>query len=168
MGIQDLISSKTEARDELKTKHNLPRRSKILIGIKLWKTSVSKEFISGLSILPANFIVFSEKKIELDEKNIRIQDSESLCDMNGFDAFISECSDIKIEKLMEAGVVPIVNSGNYLWKILSEFHPWRAEGNSYLFESWSHWSAYYALIRYLENHKFPYDNRNLVKNVLWV
>jgi hypothetical protein len=25
---------------------------------------------------------------------------------------------------------------------------------------------YYAIIRYLENYKFPYDNRNLVKNVV--
>lgn len=67
---------------------------------------------------------------------------------------------------MQLGVTPLINEKNYLGSILQEFSAGRGEGNAYLYEKGNSWSAYYALVRYLENHKFPYDNRNLVKNVL--
>jgi len=168
MWIQDILSSKTDARDSAKSKYNLPKRSKILIGVQLGKTSVTEKLLDGLSILPANFIIISSEKVDISEKNITQTDSLNSLDINSLDALVWECSDIKIESVMKSGAVPIVNCKNYLWKILSEFHPGRAEGNAYLYEDDSHWSVYYAIIRYLENHKFPYDNRNLVKNVLWV
>jgi glycogen synthase len=42
----------------------------------------------------------------------------------------------------------------------------QSEGNGYIFEKNNKWEIFYALTKYLENYKFPYDNRNLVKNVL--
>jgi hypothetical protein len=88
--------------------------------------------------------------------------------MQWIDAIMCNCEDISLEWVMKKWVVPIVNEKSYLGKILQEFHPGRAEWNAYLYEKDSHWSAYYALVRYLENHKFPYDNRNLIKNVVWL
>jgi hypothetical protein len=42
------------------------------------------------------------------------------------------------------------------------------EGNSYFYDSESKWLVFWAIIRYMENYKFPFDNKNLVKNVLKV
>ena len=40
--------------------------------------------------------------------------------------------------------------------------------NSFLYDSDIMWSMFYALVGYLENSKFSFDNKNLVKNVLEV
>jgi hypothetical protein len=169
MDYSQIAETKTKARDAIKNAHNLPRRPKILIGVTLGKEGLSEEIIAGLAILPVNFVVFSQAKIQLwDVKNIALEDSLEAIDSYGIDAILCSCKNVKLEELMKKWVVPIVNEKNYLWKILSEFSPARGEGNSYLYEEGNLWSAYYALVRYLENLKFPYDNRNLVKNVLWV
>lgn len=168
MNFSELTWQKTQARDTNKSTYNFPRRSKILVGIHFTQTKMTQKILSGLAILPANFIIFWDIDKQVDAKNIAYKKSHEDFDMVGIDAMLCDCDDIKLEKIMEIWVVPIVNEKNYLGKILSEFHPGRAEGNAYLYEDDSYWSAYYALIRYLENHKFPYDNRNLVKNVVWV
>ena len=168
MSITELLSQKTEHRDQLKSTYELPKRSKILIAVHFSNEKFSKKILDGLEILPGNFIVFGYKEENSSRKNISFEATHEGFDMTGVDAVLCDCEDIKLEKIMEIGVVPLVNENNYLWKILQEFHPGRAEGNAYLYEKGSYWSAYYALIRYLENHKFPYDNRNLVKNVAWI
>jgi len=168
MNFSDIIAQKALSRDEIKWKLNLPKRSKILVWIYFNDSALSSEIISGLSILPANFVIFWDLNTSEEHKNISYIKELTSTHYNGLDALLCDCSDTKVERIMEEGVVPIINEKNYLWKILTEFHPGRAEGNAYLYEDNSLWAAYYALIRYLENHKFPYDNRNLVKNVLWV
>ncbi len=168
MNISELIQAKTELRDEYKSTYSLPRRSKILIGVHFTDSSITNAIIDGLWELPANFIIFGKDINKSDAKNICYSDDHSKIDMKGIDAMLCNCDDIKLEEIMKLGTVPIINNNNYLWKILQEFHPGRAEGNSYIYENNSYWSAYYALVRYLENHKFPYDNRNLVKNVAWL
>lgn len=165
MNFSDLLAQKTEHRDVLKNQYNLPKRSKILIWVHFTNEKLTKKLIEGFAMLPANFVVFWTDSESSDAKNVAFEKSHEDFDMTGLDAMLCNCDDIKLEKIMEIGVVPIVNEKNYLWKILAEFHPGRAEGNAYLYEKESHWSAYYALVRYLENHKFPYDNRNLIKNV---
>jgi hypothetical protein len=42
------------------------------------------------------------------------------------------------------------------------------EGNSFYYEESNHWSIFYSIVRYMENYKFPFDNKNLIKNVLAV
>ena len=168
MNFSELLAKKNETRDELKNKYDLPKRSKILIWVHITDNKIIKKLLDGLAILPANFIIFGTDIKELEAKNISFEADIENVDMRGIDAMFCNCTDTKLEKIMETGTVPIVNEKNYLGKILQEFHPWRAEGNAYLYEQDSYWSAYYALARYLENHKFPYDNRNLVKNVSWM
>ena len=168
MSITDIMSQKSTAREELKTRYSFPKRSKILIWVYFSDKKLYKNIVSGFSILPANFIIFWKNESEVEAKNINYEADHESFDMHWIDAIICDCKDLKLESLMEVWVVPLVNENNYLWKIIQEFHPGRAEGNAYLYEKGSYWSAYYALIRYLENHKFPYDNRNLVKNVVWM
>lgn len=168
MSLQELFLKKTDGRNELKMKYNLPKRSKILIGIHLNDEKYTKKILKWLACLPANFIVFSDESTEVDAKNIVIIPKSSSIDMLWVDALVCNCENMKVENTMKVGVVPIINEYNYLGKILSEFHPGRWEGNAYLFWQEGYWDIYYALVRYLENYKFPYDNRNLVKNVVWV
>ena len=168
MSITDILSQKTTGREKLKDTYNLPKRSKILIVVYFSDEKISKKLLKWLEVLPANFIVCWNIDKTIEAKNIAYESDYESFDMTSIDAILCDCENLKLEKLMEVGVVPLVNDNNYLGKILQEFHPGRAEGNAYLYEKWSYWSAYYALIRYLENHKFPYDNRNLVKNVVWV
>ena len=168
MSISDILSLKTEHRDELKYRYELPKRSNILVWVHLSNEKHTKKILDGLEILPASFIVFWYIDEDNERKNVTFVEDHNKFDMTWLDAILWDCDDIKLEKVMEIWVVPLVNENSYLWKILQEFHPGRAEWNAYLFKKWSYWSAYYALVRYLENHNFPYDNRNLVKNVAWV
>lgn len=168
MTLSEVLAGKTVARDEYKSTYSLPRRSKILIAIHFSENNVTNKILEWLEVLPANFIVFWKNIDKIDSKNISYNDSIVDFNMQWIDALVCNCEDISLESIMKLWVVPIVNNNNYLGKILGEFHPGRAEWNAYLYENNSHWSAYYALIRYLENHKFPYDNRNLVKNVVWL
>ncbi|MCH8518227.1 hypothetical protein LAT59_00475 [Candidatus Gracilibacteria bacterium] len=166
MNISELFTSKTEARDILKDRYNLPKRSKVLIALSFTDSDITNFLLPGLEVLPVNFIIFGKGISTIQAKNITYIDSKENFDMMGVDAIFGNCEDIILEKKMRLGVVPIMNQKNYLGKILSEFQPARGEGNAYLYEDNSPWSAYYALIRYIENHNFPYDNRNLVKNVV--
>lgn len=168
MNFSELLEQKTAHRDILKNTYKLPKRSKVLVWVHFSEEKITKKILDGLAILPANFIIFGTDIESHEGKNIAFETTHEGFDMTGIDAMLCNCEDIKLEKIMEIGVVPLVNEKNYLWKILAEFHPGRAEGNAYLYEKNSFWSAYYALVRYLENHKFPYDNRNLVKNVAWL
>ncbi len=168
MTFSEILAKKTAVRDDYKNIYNLPKRSKILVGVHFTNKAITQELLEGFAILPANFIIFWEAVTEIEAKNIAYIDSHDSFDMTGVDAMLCDCEDVKLEKIMELWVVPLVNEKSYLWKILQEFHPGRAEWNAYLYENSSSWSAYYALVRYLENHKFPYDNKNLIKNVIWV
>ena len=168
MNISELLHLKEEKRDELKVRFDLPRRSKILIAVHFTEKEITQGLLDGFAVLPANFIVFGSPVAEHSAKNICFQKNHETFDMIGIDAMFWDCTDIKLEKIMQHGVVPLINDKNYLGSILQEFSPGKGEGNAYLYDKWNMWSAYYALIRYLENHKFPYDNRNLVKNVIWV
>lgn len=168
MTFSEILAQKTLKRDEYKSKFSLPRRSKILIALHFTDDTISNQIIDGLETLPANFIIFGKNIEKKEFKNVTYQNSQEDFDMTGVDAILCNCHEAKLVEIMKQWVVPIVNENNYLGKILTEFHPGRAEGNAYLYQKDSSWSAYYALVRYLENHKFPYDNRNLVKNVVWV
>ncbi len=168
MNISELLHQKEEKHDELKVLCDLPRRSKILIAVHFTEKEISEKLLDGFAVLPANFIVFWTDIMEHSAKNVAFIKSHEGFDMTWIDGMLGDCTDIKLEKIMQLGVTPLINEKNYLGSILQEFSAGRGEGNAYLYEKGNSWSAYYALVRYLENHKFPYDNRNLVKNVLWV
>ena len=168
MNLSETLIKKTDMRDAYKEKYNLPKRSKILIALCCKDTKIIKKIQKGLAVLPANFIIFWKVEEQVEAKNVAYESDYLSFDMMGVDAVINDGEGMKIEKSMSVWVVPILPEKNYLGKILSEFHAGRGEGNAFLFEQDSPWSMYYALVRYIENHKFPYDNRNLVKNTLWV
>lgn len=168
MDFSELLSEKTRVRDELKNTFHLPKRPKTLVAIYFSDTNMTHALLEWLAALPVNFIVVSSTKFDEIPKNAGQVASLEDLSLLWIDALLCDCKDIRLEHYMKDGIIPIVNEKNYLWKILTEFSAARGEGNAYLYEDNSYWSAYYALVRYLENLTFPYDNRNLIKNVVWM
>lgn len=170
MDYSELAKKKTAVRDELKKLYNLPKRSKSLVVVYFPDSSYWEEILQGLVYLGANFLFVSDRKIEIPKtlKNVALAESLEWISWKGIDALVTNAEDIEIQKYMELWVVPIVQSPHYLGNILQEFSPMQAQGNAFLFDNASVWSVYLALVRYSENLKFPYDNRILVKNVLWL
>jgi hypothetical protein len=58
MTLSEILAGKTVARDEFKSSFSLPRRSKILVAVHFTDIILTQKILKGLSILPANFIVF--------------------------------------------------------------------------------------------------------------
>jgi hypothetical protein len=65
--------------------------------------------------------------------------------------------------LVERGIVPVMRSG--LHEEAESYSPVLESGNSFLFDKLNEWHVHAAMIRALENYKFPYDWQNLKNNV---
>jgi hypothetical protein len=95
---------------------------------------------------------------------VLLEDSED--NRNGADAFLTDdWTLVPKDELMKSAVVPI---GPSLWAKeygLTEFNPMKFEWNSFLFEKADKYQMFAALVRYLENVKYPGDKRTLIKNV---
>jgi hypothetical protein len=82
------------------------------------------------------------------------------------DAFLTDdWTLVPKDDLMKSAVVPIgpITGGKEAG--LSEFNPMKFEGNSFLFEKVDKYQIFAALVRYLENVKYPGDKRTLIKNI---
>ena len=42
----------------------------------------------------------------------------------------------------------------------------RSEWNAYFYDESNKWSIFSSIVKYMENYTFPFDNKNLVKNVV--
>jgi hypothetical protein len=95
---------------------------------------------------------------------VLLEDSEA--NRNGADAFITDSWSLAPkDELMKSAVVPI---GPTAWAKeidLTEFNPMKFEGNAFLFDKPDKYTMFAALVRYLENVKYPGDKRTLLKNI---
>jgi hypothetical protein len=122
-------------------------------------------FIQGLEQLPINALILGDVE-KLAENNIGFTLKPKQDLLLGFDCIVTDNHLEGIQSYFAHAITPIVPNNHYLKTILSEFDPLDAVGNSFFYQEDNVWSMYYALIRYMENYKFPYDNRNLIKNVI--
>jgi len=121
--------------------------------------------LDWLEILPCDFVVKTSKKLQ--EKINVVKSKELKKDLLVWFDFVVVDNEIEwLQEYFKFWITPILPNDNHLLSILKEFDPLTSEWNSFLYENKNSWSMYYAIIRYLENYKFPYDNRNLVKNVV--
>ena len=167
MELNVVLKEKREKNILIKRKFWLLQKNKTLWLIKISNKALIKDLRDWLILLPASF-VFEIDWIETDKlwKNIIATSKIEEKDLIAFDFIICD-DDIKnLDKYLWFGITPLVSSKNTFKSILKEFNPIKNEWNSFQFQSLDKWSIYYALIRYLENYKFSYDNKNLVKNVL--
>ena len=162
---ESIFSEKKKYAKAIKEYYHLNTKNKA-IGLILLNDESSIDFLlDGLEVLSCDFVI--KTKTEFAQKLNVVASSDIKKDLLlGFDFVVSDNEVEWLWEYFKLWVVPILPSNNHLSGILREFDPLQSEGNSFLYQDANKWSMYYALIRYLENYKFPYDNRNLVKNVV--
>jgi hypothetical protein len=102
-----------------------------------------------------------------DAIGVKIVTSPDSASIEGADAYITDILDerVPMTTLIEHAVVPIVPSQSPYSAKLTEFNPMKFEGNAFLFDPANQFQMFAALVRYLENIRYPGDKRTLVKNV---
>lgn len=162
---ESIITEKKKYSKLLKDYFKFKTRNKSIGLIVVSDEKIIDSLLDGLEVLSCDFVVKTEKKLK--EKANVVCSKDIKKDLNIWFDFILTDNDVEgLKEYFSLWVTPIIPSNSYLSSILKEFNPLSNEWNSFLYEEKNFWSMYYSLIRYLENYKFPYDNRNLVKNVL--
>lgn len=165
MWLTEILNEKKRQAESIKNKYKLLKKNKILGVVVIDNNELLGNLLNGLSILPIDLIVLTKDEFKQYNSMIYL---DSIADNTMFwvDFIICDNCMWKLWDYLKKWIVPIVSKDNYLNNILNEFNPVKSEWNAFFYEEWNVWSIFYAVIRYLENHKFPYDNRNLVKNVI--
>jgi len=162
MTIQKLITDKSVCKKEITQKLKIKKSR--AIGIICPHILMDSDMIDGLQHCNADFICF--EKSQASDNIHYLEKSEVSKHISGFDFLLCTEETSNLQEYLSQGVVPIIYEKNCLSSFLQEFNPIKGEGNCFLYESQSKWSIYGALVKYLENYKFPYDNKNLVKNTI--
>lgn len=160
-----MLNAKKQANQRLAEKFNFPRKNKFLGMIVLSNEKVLEKFISGIASLWVNFIIISDREFSTKNENIVYLKSKEGIEQEGLDFIVCDNDFTNLEKFLSKWVVPIAIKDSYLSSILQEFNPMKSEGNAFLYDMYDEWSIFYALIKYIENTKFPFDNKVLVENV---
>ncbi len=169
MNVSATLSEKKTLNSTLKKNYGLFQKFKPLGLIHISDMEVNQELLEGLKVLNAGFVVIIENATQ-DQiaDNIIITDKIDATSLLGFDFIVADSTIGNIHQYTQAGVTPIINKNNHLTSVLKEFNPLKNEGNSFYYDNENPWSIFYTIVRYMENYKFPYDNKNLIKNVLSV
>lgn len=167
MDLNLILKEKKEKNIQLKKDFWLVQKNKPLGLIKISDKILIKELRDGLVVLPIWFIIEIDW-IETEKlwKNIIATSKINEKDLIWFDFVVCDDEVENLNKYLEKWITPIVSNTSPLISIFNDFNPVKSEWNSFQFASVEKWSIFYSLARYLENFKFSYDNRNLVKNVL--
>lgn len=168
MPFPELLKEKQTIAKNIKRKYKFPAKNKALGLIYIQNESLLDKLSEWLCNLPANFLVVTSTSKVPDHKNIaytnRLPDFELL----GFDFVVWDSELVQIGNYLKNGVVPVIPRQNSMWSVLSDYNAAKSEWNSFLYELENEWDVFYTIARYLENFKFPYDNKSLVKNVFEV
>jgi len=163
MTLAKILKEKKENKTKLLKQNNLGNTKLPLGLIKLNWELIDQVLVDALKILPANFIISTEKEFE-ENKNIWYANIENL--NSWYDFIVCDDCEENIQDLLKKWLVPIIFSKHHISPILKEFNAQKIEWNAFIFDNNQLCDIYYAIIRYLENYKFPYDNKALVKNIL--
>ena len=164
---QKIFSAKKEYNLKLKEKYWFLKKEKAIWLVKLSNKNLIIELRDAFLDLPVAFIIEMEN-IETEKlwKNIVATSKVPESYLVWLDFVICDKDISSLKKYLENCITPIISQNNPLKSILKEFNPIKNEWNSFIYENENKWSIFYSLVRYLENYKFPFDNKNLVKNVL--
>ena len=165
MSLAQILKEKKKHSSFIKQEYNLPQKNNLNWLILINDEKLLIEFIESLSVLNANFIITSELKQETPE-NVVITKEINNKNTIWFDFIICDDKIDGLSEYLREWVVPIISENSHMSSILKEFNPVKNTWNSFLYKEDNKWSIFYSLIRYLENSKFPFDNKNLIKNVL--
>lgn len=165
MSFPELIKLKNDYNTKVKTELSLPKWNTTNGLVVLNNSELVVELIHWLSTLSANFVVIMQDGDHKWSKNVKVVKEVSEELSSGFDFIVCDNEVSNLGRYFEKWVVPLAPKENYMSSILKEFNPMKSEGNSFLYDDENKWSIFYAITRYLENCKFPYDKKSLVKNV---
>lgn len=166
MNLSELLEDKRKNSSILRSNYFSQTKNKSVWIIDLKDNEITENLLNWLKVLPSNFIIISEKNNEENiEKNIVFikkvpKDIESWIDF-----IVTDNNLENLKSYLALWICPILPEDNYLSTILEEFNPVKVIWNSYIYKKQNEWEIFYAIVKYLENYKFPYDNRNLVKNL---
>lgn len=167
MNISTLLSEKKENSIKLKKTLWILLKFKPLWLIMLNNNELTKELIEWLKSLPAWFVVYMKNtQTEIISKNLVVTWKINNLWISWFDFVVTDDLIDNIWTYIEKWVTPIITRNSHLSSILKEFNPLKNEWNAFFYETESKWDIFYTIVRYMENYKFPFDNKNLVKNIL--
>ncbi len=163
MSVTDILKNKKQKKDLLLNKYNLKDNKKAL-GLLILKEDLIDDILTdALKILPANFVIITQKE---NKKFDNISFEKWSIQNWGFDFIVCDECEENLMKFFKDWVVPVIYKKHHISSLLSEFDAKKIEWNAFLFENNELCDIYYAIIRFIENYKFPYDHKALVKNVL--
>jgi len=171
MALSDILTEKKKYNSIIKKTYWFRQALKPLWLVKISNKDVLEELLKWLIILPGWFIIETDQISEewnIEWSNIIITKNVKADLLVWFDFILCDDELTSVNSFMEKGITPIIIKNNHLSSILKDFDPMKSEWNSFTYDLDNSWSMFYSIVRYMENHKFPYDNRNLVKNVLAV
>jgi len=167
MHISSLLTEKKKNNLIIKSTYWLLQKYKPLWLIRISDQSIRNNLIEWLKFINAWFVVISQwEENILVSKNIAIVNWVDDSMLSWFDFVVSDDNIEKISDYLWVWIAPIIIRDNHLSNILKEFNPMKNEWNAYFYDEKNHWSITYSVIRYIENYKFPFDNKNLIKNVI--
>lgn len=165
MSLQNILTEKKKQQELLKTRLKFQKKNKILALVIFEDTETLEKLLDWLNILPVDFVVITKQKFK-DYNNIIYKEEINQNTFYWFDFVLWDNCITNLLDYLKKWIVPIVPKSCYLNNVLTEFNPLKSEWNAFFYEDNNHWKIFFSLVRYIENYKFPYDNRNLVKNVL--
>lgn len=164
MTLAAILKEKNTNKEKLLLDNNLSNKKLPLWLIKLESKLIDNTLLEALKILPANFIV--PINVDFEEKCNNISTTKNNVGNLWYDFIVCDECENDLMSYIKNWSVPIIWKSHHISNILTEFNAAKVEWNSFIFENDSLCDIYYAIIRYVENFKFPYDNKALVKNVL--
>ena len=167
MQINEILNLKKSKQVLFRNSHKIPSKNKILWLILIDDKTLRNSLIEWFWYLPVDFVFVTKKNLS-DLKNIFCIEKISEEENYAFDFILcDECED-KLLDYLKYWITPIVNKKYYLNHILSEFNSMKNEWNAFLFNEFNKYDIFFAIARYIENYKYPYDNKNLIKNILQI
>lgn len=160
------MEEKRNQKAIIKSNYKFPSKNKAVWIIILENKEILENLLEWLKVIPSNFIIISGEDIENKDKNIIIKKEIKNDLLKWVDFIVADNWVDNLKSYFENGIVPIVKQDNHMSTILEEFDPIKNSWNSYKYTFDSSFDIFYAITRYLENYKFPFDNRNLVKNLM--
>lgn len=169
MNTTTIFSDKKSNSEKIKKQYGILMKYKPVWLIILSDSNILSELIEWLKTLQSGVIVYSKTlwEIKLSE-NVVVTSNIDEQLLVWFDFVLCDDEIQNLWKYLEKWIVPIVTRKNHMSSLLREFNPLKNEWNAFFYDETNVWNIFYSLIRYLENYKFPFDNKNLVNNILKV
>jgi hypothetical protein len=169
MNETNIFSEKKIHSEKIKNIHTMLSKCKPLWLIILTNNKLTFELIEWLKTLQSCFFIYiKDYKEEKISDNIVISWKIDEYLLSWYDFIICDDEINNLSKYLAKWIVPIIHSKNHMSSILKEFNPLKNEWNAFFYDDSNVWNIFYSTVRYLENYKFPFDNKNLVNNLLKV